>query len=183
MKVFRYSRWDGTQAEWKLDAERALDAQSDLMMHGLSAREALNYMRHYGFDTLLPDVDGFELAQELRKQARSLTQKYNMDRATDELRKRLDQLLSREEQTLKGNHGYESQRMNDFLERRHGEGQRVSDQIERFADDICWVPDTHEALSPVLAIIPLQLFAYHVAVARGTDVDQPRNLAKSVTVE
>jgi glutamine---fructose-6-phosphate transaminase (isomerizing) len=55
--------------------------------------------------------------------------------------------------------------------------------IERFADDICWVPDTHEALSPVLAIIPLQLFAYHVAIARGTDVDQPRNLAKSVTVE
>jgi glucosamine--fructose-6-phosphate aminotransferase (isomerizing) len=56
-------------------------------------------------------------------------------------------------------------------------------QIERFVDDVCWVPDTHEALSPVLAIIPLQLFAYHVAVARGTDVDQPRNLAKSVTVE
>ena len=56
-------------------------------------------------------------------------------------------------------------------------------QIERFADDVSWVPDTHEALSPVLAIIPLQLFAYHVAVARGTDVDQPRNLAKSVTVE
>ncbi len=56
-------------------------------------------------------------------------------------------------------------------------------QIERFADDVCWVPDTHEALSPVLAIIPLQLFAYHTAVARGTDVDQPRNLAKSVTVE
>jgi glucosamine--fructose-6-phosphate aminotransferase (isomerizing) len=56
-------------------------------------------------------------------------------------------------------------------------------QIERFADDVCWVPDTHEALSAVLAIIPLQLFAYHVAIARGTDVDQPRNLAKSVTVE
>jgi glucosamine--fructose-6-phosphate aminotransferase (isomerizing) len=56
-------------------------------------------------------------------------------------------------------------------------------QIERFADDVCWVPDTHEALSPILAVIPLQLFAYHVAVARGTDVDQPRNLAKSVTVE
>jgi glucosamine--fructose-6-phosphate aminotransferase (isomerizing) len=55
--------------------------------------------------------------------------------------------------------------------------------IERIADDVCWVPDTHEMLSPVLAIIPLQLFAYHVAKARGTDVDQPRNLAKSVTVE
>ena len=57
------------------------------------------------------------------------------------------------------------------------------DAIERYADDVCWVPDTHEMLSPVLAIIPLQLFAYHMAVARGTDVDQPRNLAKSVTVE
>jgi glucosamine--fructose-6-phosphate aminotransferase (isomerizing) len=56
-------------------------------------------------------------------------------------------------------------------------------QIERFADDVLWVPDTHEVLSPVLGIIPLQLFAYHTAVARGTDVDQPRNLAKSVTVE
>ncbi|MHB8397680.1 MAG: glutamine--fructose-6-phosphate transaminase (isomerizing) [Candidatus Limnocylindrales bacterium] len=56
-------------------------------------------------------------------------------------------------------------------------------QIERFADDVCWVPDTHDALTPVLAVIPLQLFAYHMAVARGTDVDQPRNLAKSVTVE
>jgi len=56
-------------------------------------------------------------------------------------------------------------------------------QIERFADEVLWVPDTHEALSPVLAIIPLQLFAYHTAVARGSDVDQPRNLAKSVTVE
>jgi len=56
-------------------------------------------------------------------------------------------------------------------------------QIERFADDVCWVPDTHQALSPVLAIVPLQLFAYHTAIARGTDVDQPRNLAKSVTVE
>jgi len=55
--------------------------------------------------------------------------------------------------------------------------------IERFVDDVCWVPDTHETLSPVLAVIPLQLFAYHIAVARGTDVDQPRNLAKSVTVE
>jgi glucosamine--fructose-6-phosphate aminotransferase (isomerizing) len=57
------------------------------------------------------------------------------------------------------------------------------EQIERSADDVLWVPDTHETLSPVLAVIPLQLFAYHIAVARGTDVDQPRNLAKSVTVE
>ena len=57
------------------------------------------------------------------------------------------------------------------------------ERMKAVADDIMWVPATLEMLSPVLAIIPLQLFAYHTAVARGTDVDQPRNLAKSVTVE
>src|SRR6476661_85855 len=57
------------------------------------------------------------------------------------------------------------------------------EQIGRYADDVWFVPDSHEVLGPVIGIIPLQLFAYHVAVARGTDVDQPRNLAKSVTVE
>jgi glucosamine--fructose-6-phosphate aminotransferase (isomerizing) len=57
------------------------------------------------------------------------------------------------------------------------------EQIRRYADDVWFVPDTHDVLSPVIGIIPLQLFAYHMAVARGTDVDQPRNLAKSVTVE
>ncbi len=45
------------------------------------------------------------------------------------------------------------------------------------------IPRVHDLLSPVLSIVPLQLLAYHVAVARGNDVDQPRNLAKSVTVE
>jgi glucosamine--fructose-6-phosphate aminotransferase (isomerizing) len=56
-------------------------------------------------------------------------------------------------------------------------------QIERLATDVFWVPDTLEPLSTILAVIPLQLFAYYVAVKRGRDVDQPRNLAKSVTVE
>ncbi len=55
--------------------------------------------------------------------------------------------------------------------------------IRQHADDILYVPPTLETLSPLLAIIPLQLFAYHAAVARGCNVDQPRNLAKSVTVE
>ena len=57
------------------------------------------------------------------------------------------------------------------------------ESIGLVADDVCWIPDTHQALTPILAVIPLQLFAYHIAVALGTDVDQPRNLAKSVTVE
>jgi glutamine---fructose-6-phosphate transaminase (isomerizing) len=57
------------------------------------------------------------------------------------------------------------------------------DQIDHYAHDVIYVPETPEAISPVIAVLPLQLLAYEVAVARGTDVDQPRNLAKSVTVE
>ena len=45
------------------------------------------------------------------------------------------------------------------------------------------VPQLHELLDPLLMLIPLQLFAYHVGIERGCDIDQPRNLAKSVTVE
>jgi glucosamine--fructose-6-phosphate aminotransferase (isomerizing) len=51
------------------------------------------------------------------------------------------------------------------------------------ADHVIYIPKTSPLLTPVLAVLPLQLFAYHVAVERGADVDQPRNLAKSVTVE
>jgi glutamine---fructose-6-phosphate transaminase (isomerizing) len=57
------------------------------------------------------------------------------------------------------------------------------DRIGELADHVLEVPDTPELLSPVLVAVPLQLFAYHVAKLRGCDVDQPRNLAKSVTVE
>ncbi len=57
------------------------------------------------------------------------------------------------------------------------------EQIGRYAQDVLYVPETLEETAPVLAVLPLQLLAYEVAVARGTDVDQPRNLAKSVTVE
>lgn len=56
-------------------------------------------------------------------------------------------------------------------------------EIEEIADDVIYIPDAAEALSPILSVIPLQLLAYHFAVARGCDVDKPRNLAKSVTVE
>jgi glucosamine--fructose-6-phosphate aminotransferase (isomerizing) len=56
-------------------------------------------------------------------------------------------------------------------------------EAARIADDVIEVPETPELLSPVVVTVPLQLLAYHVAVLRGCDVDQPRNLAKSVTVE
>jgi glutamine---fructose-6-phosphate transaminase (isomerizing) len=55
--------------------------------------------------------------------------------------------------------------------------------MEQIAADIIEVPATTPLLTPVLMTVPLQLLAYHIAVERGTDVDQPRNLAKSVTVE
>ena len=56
-------------------------------------------------------------------------------------------------------------------------------QIGKVADDVIYLPKALEPIYPILAAVPLQLFAYHIAVARGCDVDKPRNLAKSVTVE
>jgi glutamine---fructose-6-phosphate transaminase (isomerizing) len=55
--------------------------------------------------------------------------------------------------------------------------------IRSKADHVLYVPKTSPLLSPILTVIPLQLLAYHMAIRRGADVDQPRNLAKSVTVE
>ncbi len=57
------------------------------------------------------------------------------------------------------------------------------EEIKESADHVIYVPHAPEILSPILEIVPLQLLAYHIAVRRGCDVDQPRNLAKSVTVE
>lgn len=55
--------------------------------------------------------------------------------------------------------------------------------VSRLSDDIITIPQTEESLTPLLTVVPLQLLAYHIAVEKGCDVDQPRNLAKSVTVE
>jgi glucosamine--fructose-6-phosphate aminotransferase (isomerizing) len=57
------------------------------------------------------------------------------------------------------------------------------EEIAKMADHVIKVPPTLGMLSPLLNVVPLQLLAYHIAVLRGCDVDQPRNLAKSVTVE
>jgi glucosamine--fructose-6-phosphate aminotransferase (isomerizing) len=60
---------------------------------------------------------------------------------------------------------------------------RAADYVSARANEVIFVPDVPEYLQPIVTAIPLQLFAYHVAVLRGCDVDKPRNLAKSVTVE
>ncbi|HUP28058.1 MAG TPA: glutamine--fructose-6-phosphate aminotransferase, partial [Chloroflexia bacterium] len=57
------------------------------------------------------------------------------------------------------------------------------EEIKDIADDVIYIPPVDYLISPILASIPLQILAYMVAVRRGADVDQPRNLAKSVTVE
>ena len=56
-------------------------------------------------------------------------------------------------------------------------------EIRQHADHVCYVPKTNDFLSPILMAVPLQLLAYYIAKNRGCDIDQPRNLAKSVTVE
>jgi glucosamine--fructose-6-phosphate aminotransferase (isomerizing) len=55
--------------------------------------------------------------------------------------------------------------------------------VEGLADYVIEVPEVDERLAPLIAVVPLQLLSYHIAVMRGCNVDQPRNLAKSVTVE
>jgi len=57
------------------------------------------------------------------------------------------------------------------------------DEMRKLADHVIYLPETPELLSPILEIVPLQLFAYYVTVKRGLDVDRPRNLVKSVTLE
>src|SRR5205823_5059121 len=59
----------------------------------------------------------------------------------------------------------------------------VLETVSARADEVILIPDVPEYLQPVVAAVPLQLFAYHAALLRGCDVDKPRNLAKSVTVE
>jgi glucosamine--fructose-6-phosphate aminotransferase (isomerizing) len=61
--------------------------------------------------------------------------------------------------------------------------QEGDEELAKIVDDVIYVPRTLDPLVPILSVIPLQLFAYYTAVERGCDVDKPRNLAKSVTVE
>lgn len=57
------------------------------------------------------------------------------------------------------------------------------ESTKAICDDVMIIPEADEILAPMLSVIPLQLLAYYIGIARGCDVDKPRNLAKSVTVE
>ena len=137
MKSILYSRWDGTQQAFALDARQALSALSELLMEGLSAREALEWMRQFGFELAglnLRVMGVEELQEELRREANALFERYQMDAATEDLRRRLGEILDREQAALRARHGFESSRLNDFLARRHEEVSTVSEAIERFAE-------------------------------------------------
>jgi glucosamine--fructose-6-phosphate aminotransferase (isomerizing) len=61
--------------------------------------------------------------------------------------------------------------------------QGNKEKIKKYANDVIEIPKTLEILTPLLSVVPLQLLAYYAGVKKGFDVDKPRNLAKSVTVE
>jgi uncharacterized protein with von Willebrand factor type A (vWA) domain len=154
MKIHRYSRWDGRQEEFSLDARRVLDAVSDLLMEGLGVEEALEWMRRYGFQLagMQMRVMGVqELIEELRDRARSLYQRYHLDSSTDPLRRQLGEIQGREERALRETRGFESSRMNDFLDRRHGQAQSLSDSIERFRGYAFEDAEAGEAFRELLA--------------------------------
>ena len=137
MRLHRYSRWDGTQTAFTLDAESALDALSDLLMQGLDAEQALEWMRRGGFELAglemrVMGVD--ELLDELRGELESLQQRFDLSHATEDLRRRLDEILDAEERALRAGHKLESERMNGFLARRHAQDARLSDAVSRFRD-------------------------------------------------
>ena len=61
--------------------------------------------------------------------------------------------------------------------------QEKNTEVEKGADKVIYIPNVDDIVSSILTVLPLQLLSYYVAVERGCDVDKPRNLAKSVTVE
>jgi glucosamine--fructose-6-phosphate aminotransferase (isomerizing) len=61
--------------------------------------------------------------------------------------------------------------------------EEIARHVQSRADEVIFVPEVPDYLQPMVAVVPLQLLAYHIALLRGCDVDKPRNLAKSVTVE
>ncbi len=137
MKVHRYSRWDGSQDEFKVDAKQALDALSELLMEGLDVEEALQWMRRSGFEMAGMNfrVMGVEeMIDELRQQVKDLFDQYQIDESTKEMAKRLDDILDREEPAQKAAHGLESQALSEFMERRYGDHETLSEAIEAFRD-------------------------------------------------
>src|SRR5262245_58771513 len=147
MRRILYSRWDGQQPLYSLEADQALDALSKLMMEGLSAQEALDWMREGGFNLAGLDfrvMGTEELIAELREHARELMQRFNMDRAFEERWEKLCEALRREELSVAEREGLESKHWNDFKRREDRLPRRLSDALERFRD-YSWTDEEAES--------------------------------------
>jgi uncharacterized protein with von Willebrand factor type A (vWA) domain len=134
---FLYSRWDGEQRPFSLDADAALDELSRYLMEGMDTASALDWMRSQGFELAGTEfrVMGLEeLLADLRRQADELLSRYNLDQAFDEMKERLERILDREEQALEREFGLESSRWNEFRSRRHPPTPRLSEELERFRE-------------------------------------------------
>ena len=124
MRSSVYSRWDGSQDEFRVDAERALDALSNLMMEGLDAQSALEWMRQHGFELAGLDMRVMGLDELLSEMNEAIRQ------AREDLARRLEELLDQEQDSLREQHGFESARMNDFKRRRHADTRDVGEAID-----------------------------------------------------
>ncbi|MGH7336282.1 MAG: hypothetical protein ACREI7_01770 [Myxococcota bacterium] len=144
MKSSVYSRWDGSQDEFRLDAERALDALSNLMMEGQGAQSALEWMRQHGFELAGLDMRVMGLDELMREMAEA------MQRAREDLARRLEQLLDQEQDSLREQHGFESTRMNDFQQRRHADTNDIGEAIDQFRDYSFENEETAEAYRELL---------------------------------
>ena len=154
MKGYRYSRWDGEQEAFSLDPRAALDALSDRMMEGLTSEEALDWMRRHGFPLAgmdMPVLGSEDLQSLLREEARSLYERYDLSDVEADLQRRLDEILDREETGLRDRHGFESARLNDFLDRRHRPEPRTSQRVEAFRDFSFEDSDAAEDFAELLA--------------------------------
>jgi uncharacterized protein with von Willebrand factor type A (vWA) domain len=132
-----YSRWDGKQRAYSLDAETALDELNRFLMEGLDLEQSLDWMRYQGFDLAGMDfrVMGIEeMLQELRQKAAELMNQFNMDRSFDEHWSKLQDILDREEVALSEQQGMESERWNEFRERRDQMPRRLSEALRSFED-------------------------------------------------
>ncbi|MEE2702438.1 MAG: hypothetical protein VX614_00295 [Myxococcota bacterium] len=133
----RYSSWDGTQHQFTLDAEDALDELSQYLMEGMDLEQSLDWMRAQGFELAGMEfrVMGLEeLLAQLRQQARDAMSNQNFDRAFEEPEQRLEEILDREQGSVERKHGLESERWNEFRQRRDQLPARLSDAIQRFRD-------------------------------------------------
>jgi len=149
-----YSRWDGSQDELRLDVDRALDALSDRLMEGFDLEQAMAALREQGFPLAGQDfrvMGTDEIQEEIRRELAALAERFHLDDATRALEHRLEDLLRREDDALRREHGAESLRWNEFRTKRDAPADDLSERIERFRDHAFEDEEAGDELAELLA--------------------------------